>query len=209
MNCDLRWTALVVALLGACADDGPARDSESSGNTSDPLSPCEDPESIAQPGNAGPSGFVQCADGRVVREEALDCTSPLAPGNCQQNNELDACQTDDDCGPNGACIEMSSGPGPYCGCVSACVRDADCGEGFVCACPGGTGSCIPASCTTNADCGDGLCRYATHRTSCDGSPRLQCTSAADTCVFDEQCSAAEEACYPLIGAYQCVVDDCA
>ena len=47
MNCDLRWTALVVALLGACADDGPARDSESSGNTSDPLSPCEDPESIA------------------------------------------------------------------------------------------------------------------------------------------------------------------
>ena len=169
MVMDRRWRTFVLALVVGCGDDDGSGSGGSDG-ASDPLAPCEDPETILQAGVEQPSGFVRCADSRVVREAAVTCTSPLPPGNCTVDSEIGNCRTDADCGPGGACLEMSAGPGPYCQCVGACATDADCGDGRVCACAGvtGTSACVVADCTTNADCGDGLCRFVTHSSSCDG-----------------------------------------
>ncbi len=188
--------------------------SGSSGDTGGGLAPCEDPMPILQAGldPAPASGFVACADGRIVREQAVACTSPVEPGNCDLDG-VGSCSVDADCGANGACIAMAAGPGPFCGCVVSCETDDDCGEGKACVCAGvaGRSSCVPADCRSNADCGDGLCRYAVHPGSCDGMPKLACTAADDACVLDGDCPSGIDtaACYPLDGVYQCVEEGCA
>lgn len=198
---------------GTASASSSAEMSGTTGDVGDPLAPCEDPQPILQLDVDPPiaSGFVTCADGRTVRDVATTCDSPVAPGDCALEPEVGSCTDDADCGAAGACVTMSGGPGQSCGCVTACVTDDDCGDGYACACAGvlGRSTCIAAACRTNADCGDGLCRFVTHRTSCDGAPRLACTSAADTCVFDEACESYDEACYPGDGIFECVAEDCA
>ncbi len=198
---------------GTATASSSAETSGTTGDIGDPLAPCEDPQPILQLDVDPPiaSGFVTCADGRTVRDVGTTCDSPVAPGDCTLEPEVGSCTSDADCGVAGACVTMSGGPGQSCGCVTACVTDDDCGDGYACACAGvlGRSTCIPAVCRTNADCGDGLCRFVTHRTSCDGAPRLACTSAADTCVFDEACENYDEACYPGDGIFECVAEDCA
>ncbi|MFO0631852.1 MAG: hypothetical protein U0168_03280 [Nannocystaceae bacterium] len=46
------------------------------------------------------SGFVACADGRIVREQAVACTSPVEPGNCDLDG-AGSCSVDAELAPTG------------------------------------------------------------------------------------------------------------
>src|SRR5690606_24555306 len=64
-------------------------------------------------------------------------------------------------------------------------------DGFVCDCGSPIGACRQASCTTDADCETGqLCAMEDYL-SCDGPPKLGCTTDADTCRSNEECAIGE------------------
>lgn len=128
------------------------------------------------------TGLDSCDGGNYRRREALECPEPSI--------EPDTC-----CEP--ACEEgyFCSGAGEVaCGCVPICHTDADCADGNLCMCGPGGGQCVPATCRTGDDCGEG--QECTSWDSSQGClyPAFVCTTPADTCGGDADCSAAGQYC---------------
>lgn len=151
---------------------------------------CTDPVSIPQ-SSGEPSGFVRCSEGIVRRVEAVSCTQPTAPSNC--NGEGDACDTNDDCvtAPFGTCAQDLSLFA--CECAYGCSRDSDCGPGEICACPGvidERSRCIEADCITDADCGSGVCGVSIVEYACERmGARAACLDETAECRTHADCNA--------------------
>ncbi len=160
----------VVFFVVACRGDSDGPDGD------------EGPQAKAAPtatgtGTAGLSAFggacktlADCAAG------AAECNSDL-DGQCTK-----PCQTDSECGGNGAICEVGGG-----NCYHACTTNADCTRtGY--ACVGGEAGhkfCDPkheagGSCTSPSECASGL-------DICNDDPGGQCTK---NCTTQSDCSAA-------------------
>ncbi len=81
-----------------------------------------------------------------------------------------------------------------------CSTDADCGTDAICVCGNGEWSsrnaCVSSTCRVDADCGPGqTCADAVaYAGSCrsSGSPEFHCTSDADECQVDADCTDQEQ-----------------
>jgi len=147
------------------------------------------------------TGLDTCTNGNVQRRASVQCswpaTSPVAV--CDTNT----CASDSDCPgfppsePKGYCAQAHNLSG-YCGCLTECHQDADCGPGWICEC--GVvpfGRCVMAQCATNADCAAGFACVATV-VSTPASPCLPasthsptlfvCQTAADSCRGSTDCT---------------------
>lgn len=197
----------ILAALGlACAsrpgnldDDGATTTSNGTGGTADMETgggephTCENPEPILQAGTELPSGFVRCDDGFIHRSEKLECVDPQ--GADSESCAMGAggiCQTGADCvdEEHGRCLEDPFGG---CLCDYGCATDADCVEGFICACAGVTSdhsSCIPADCTIDDECGDGLCGLSEYEGCCGMSYQTACAAPDASCHVDSECGEA-------------------
>lgn len=142
-----------------------------------------------------PTGFVRCEGDVVLRTEAIGGVPSTIPGaTCTE--ESGSCTSDADCGELGACRTFTdpwSEEPPYCGCVSACEADSDCGTGQVCVPPAvgsfsDYGRCTTADCTTNDDCDSGECSYTEWTDGCSDHRRLSCRTPDDACRTDQECA---------------------
>jgi len=144
-----------------------------------------------------PAGYWACdgapegASGPVYRVAGVAC-------NCEFAHPLCADGTPDDCNgqvcdPGQSCVDYF-GNG-YCGCQGQCREDADCGRGEVCLCASSNGTieltsinhCVPADCAVERDCaGDLRCKVS--RGDCGSVESVRCTTPADDCVSDDDCS---------------------
>lgn len=168
---------------------------------------CDNPVELTQPSGA-PSGFVRCESGLIERVAALEC-EPVDVGACDQGEEEPACSTAADCGDNGVCESVGSGPGVFCQCRSTCQVDADCGEGAICGCSPlkAYPQCMPSTCASTADCGDTLCGFGRGDNGCETRYAGACTSDEDACRLVSDCPN-EEACLPSNGDWRCAYDSC-
>lgn len=128
------------------------------------------------------TGIDTCDGGNLRRRDALECpVSTLEPDTC--------CEPE--CGEGFFCSDAGE---VACGCVPLCHTDADCQPTELCLCGSQGGQCVPAGCQTGADCDPGQ-----ECTSWDTSqgclyPAFECTTPADTCGGDLDCTAAGEYC---------------
>lgn len=157
------------------------------------------------------TGFVLCEEGFIQRTEQVDCPStlprdiefePLSDGMGGFSGlPADECLSDADCeGPLAYCGTVSNDQlgGSYRACLSSCVSDADCGDGYVCLCGAGFGTCTPGAasgaasgCNTEADCADGeMCAAVFHAGACGpGSWQFSCTPLNLDCdITDASCT---------------------
>ena len=144
------------------------------------------------------TGLDSCDGGNYRRREALTCPeSTLEPDTC--------------CVPE--CEEgyfCSSAGEVACGCIPICHTDADCADGNLCMCGPGGGQCVPATCQTGDDCSEG--QECTSWDSSQGClyPAFVCTTPADTCGGDADCTAAGQYCVVQAdGHRQCQDGGCA
>lgn len=174
----------------AAADDagaGGAGGGGAGGSAAPPA--CENPEAIMQ-SDGSPSGLERCADGRLLRVEAVRCVNDLPP--------FAACETPDGCpggcqGPHAACV-AAGGPDGGCFCATGCATDADCPEDAFCMCGGGS-QCVragaldePGHCRTGSDCPSGQCRLGSHSNGCSTEWYVGCDSAASECLTTGDCT---------------------
>lgn len=154
------------------------------------------PPVCAHPAEVTPgSGWIECENGLVHRPRAGKCvpyeptTETLRPSTVPAEDE---CFADADCVAQdlGHC---ASGRAPYGftptpnRCVYACLVDADCPSGEVCACESTGGECRPATCHVDADCGaELLCLESPG--SCLERPSYACQTTADQCLANDQCA---------------------
>ena len=179
----------------------------SGGSGGDTSPPCENPTPVGD-------GFERCGDGPIHRPSVEVCTSslprpvadPIAP-------PLDGqCQSDADCVdmPHGYCETGVQAPGMFC--QYGCVKDADCGAGFICLCGDPVGECVSSSCTSDADCGAGLrCQSYDSSHGC-GFLSFACQTPDDTCGSDADCASAGAGlsfCDGSSGTFTCVTGGCA
>ncbi|MCA9693324.1 MAG: ferritin-like domain-containing protein, partial [Myxococcales bacterium] len=139
-----------------------------------------------------PSGFVECPNGAILREAAIECSiEPASDAPCPAN--MGSCTVDADCKEmdDGQCIVD-----PFfgeCACTyPICHSDADCKPGTVCDC-GVTGpvpSCIPADCVTNDDCDGYGCRLYDAMPDCY-QMTVSCHGPDDLCYADSECGPGE------------------
>jgi hypothetical protein len=177
---------------GSAEGDGDTGDGDTGDGDGDPPPPygCEDPQPIMQAGTDVPSGFVSCTDGFVHRVEQVECVDPQgADAEACAMDEFGACQTAADCvdQDHGRCVME---PLAGCQCSYGCATDADCNEGFICACAGVAGThstCIPADCTLDADCGEGLCGLSVYEGCCGTSYELACADPDEACHVNAEC----------------------
>jgi hypothetical protein len=91
------------------------------------------------------------------------------------------------CGPNAVLYRIAEVPCRYE--RAGCRCDADCDEGQACTCGAvstyGNG-CLLADCRSSDDCVDGECKVASG--DCGSPYALLCTTPADDCVADQDCS---------------------
>ncbi len=128
------------------------------------------------------TGLDSCDGGNYRRREALECpVSTLEPDTC----------CDPECGEGYFC---SSSGEVACGCIPLCHTDADCETGNLCLCTQGGGQCVPATCNTGDDCESGQECTSWDMTQGCYYPAFACTTQADTCGGDTDCSAAGQYC---------------
>jgi len=154
---------------------------------------CDNPVPIMQAGTEEPSGFYTCDSGFIARGEAVECLAPNAANFDSCADFGGDCLSAEDCDaqPYGGCA-LNDFVGT-CMCEYGCATDADCAEGYICACAGVAGNaaqCIPSDCTNNADCGTGLCGLSLNMGVCENSYAAACTGATDECLLDSDCEAA-------------------
>ena len=193
--------------------DGDSGDGDGDGDVIVPASTCTNPT----PRVAGEdTGFVNCDEGYIHRESREACPSVLP-----RDNEVtlpdygyggaielvDECETDSDCtGPLEYCASTGSGFDglPARECLTSCVTDSDCGDGYVCLCGPQFGQCEPGtiynepgSCETDADCsGEELCVGVFFSGACGpGHYQFSCTP-----FFDAECATEDASCYD---EYEC------
>lgn len=148
-------------------------------------------------GIVGPSGaatgFERCADGVVLRSEAVTgVTTRIAEARCTADEGT--CSSDGDCTARteGACLDRGI-QFPWCTCVYACSADRDCDTGQICLPPGvweagpAWGTCVPASCRTNADCPSEECSFTAWNDGCSDIVQLACRTPDDVCRTDQDC----------------------
>lgn len=166
---------------------------------------CEQPERVLQ-SDGSPSGFEKC-NGVTHRVEPATCMRDPPPTSCEPSSPGQAsCQSSDECGPNGACLDdgIFDGSGEGCRCVEECRTDADCPTGTVCSCLGGRPQCIGGECSTDADC-DGWCITHAYSGACGGTTvTLSCLDPDDECApVPGSCPEIED-CYGQMRSAPCV-----
>jgi hypothetical protein len=146
------------------------------------------------------TGFDMCKNTWVARRRIAKAC-PLGPTTTQACND-NLCSSDADCtqSPHGFCAESRHLAG-YCGCFYGCMQDSDCDPGYVCFCGDPVGHCVPSTCVDDSSCGAGkLCAsYLAPCTpgqgpggACTGAVNgcfsgFACQSAADECLYDDDC----------------------
>lgn len=176
------------------SDSDADSDTDADTGTGDPQPlECVDPIAIDQAGASEPTGFVECDNGFVHREEVVVCA--IEPPESQEAcwyNAHGTCQLWSDCpGEHNSCVQDSDGWG--CDCTLGCMSDADCDGGKVCACAGVSGAdfnrCIPAECAGASDCqAGGLCGLSTMWDDSDAGPsRTACAYTTSECLVDADC----------------------
>jgi len=154
-----------------------------------------------------------CEGGFVHRPMAAGCALPErreaaagAPGTDIDGGPMGECATDADCEPTEYCLERRFAPpleiSHYC--VSPCTVDADCDQGFVCACTQSwlyegvevlVGSCKVATCTVDADCGPGsLCISPIFDICGVGLTSFHCQRPDDECASSSDCPEPNQPC---------------
>ena len=112
------------------------------------------------------TGYHECPDGTIHRNEAIACADDFAFAPCQGTEMTVNCTTDSDCGegPLNRCVAGSDWYGySSCSCITTCIDDSDCGEGQHCLCPGivekrnAWATCESAGCLDGTDCESGEC----------------------------------------------------
>lgn len=168
-----------------------------------------------EPGEASDEGTLE------HRPEPASCGErPLPEEPACSGDAYDACAVHADCtdGDAGTCSTRSEGC--VCG-YDACRTDDDCTSGSVCNCVDPTvefygspnNDCVVAGCSLDADCPSGRCQ-ADHGFYCGiaqpGAATAitgwQCTSDADTCNGDEDCTDGYDRCMFSEGAFRCSTD---
>ncbi len=139
------------------------------------------------------TGFDQCAGGRIRRRSAMACPSLLpraSGGTCGAGIDSGisgGCQKDADCTakPYGHC-----GPSGQlaCACNYGCLSDQDCGTDQICLCGEPVGRCVSATCKDAASCSGGAQCADFDRSSGCGVTTFACTTPADKCFSDSDCS---------------------
>ncbi|MCA9714554.1 MAG: hypothetical protein KC468_07685, partial [Myxococcales bacterium] len=155
-----------------------------------------------------PSGFVECPNGAILREEAVVCS--IEPADDVKCEFAGTCTVDADCNaqPGGQCvIDEFFGE---CGCVyPGCESDEDCDAGMICDCGvvGQVPQCIPGDCVTNDDCGDYGCRLFDADPDCY-MMQVACHGPDDLCYADSECEVGQK-CFIQEGVFQCNFGGCA
>ncbi|HVU00956.1 MAG TPA: hypothetical protein VHE30_04360 [Polyangiaceae bacterium] len=172
---------------------------------------CKDPTDVKLYG-VDPTGLVNCngADGRPAaahRKEAIDCPSKLPRATkCGADPVGDAaptapCRTDQDCTakPIGYCTANAKSASCYCD--YGCVKDSDCGDGYLCQCGDPVGTCVHATCHTDADCGGSLLCLRSLDENCNFV--YSCQKPTDPCTVSSDCPALTPACQVVNGERKC------
>ena len=162
--------------------------------------PCENNQPLTQSSDLGimPTGWEECADGRIHRASAETCyVVSSAIGTCGgRSGTSDAACWTEGCpdGELGYC-NAPEGEDDDCACHYVPQTDADCGAGHAAWCDGVEGACIQAGCVTDADCGEGyLCVFDAYWPVNSPDSRYQaCESARDDCRADQDCQGWGEA----------------
>ncbi|PRQ04260.1 hypothetical protein ENSA5_09090 [Enhygromyxa salina] len=179
--------------------DGDGDSGDGDGDTGpdpDPFT-CENPTPILQAGTDTPSGFVECEGGFIHRTEAVECVAPTGPDTPFCADGIGGgCETAADCNEKayGSCTDD---PWGGCQCRYGCASDADCEQGYACACAGVIGDaaqCIPAGCTITDDCGEGHCGLSEFQGICDNFHELACAAPDAECHVNSDCG--EDLCDP-------------
>jgi hypothetical protein len=147
---------------------------------------CQNPTPI-QDQTGAPTGYEKCADGAILRVEALPGDPTIDKPGCAGTEAELLCKSDADCtaGPHGKCHSYTgvtgSSPPPLpatmttiCACLYACATDDECASDEACL-PSpidGLARCIPATCKTGDDCSSGEC-FVFH--TCYGGLALACS----------------------------------
>jgi hypothetical protein len=164
--------------IDAGTDSGTDTDTDSDTDTD----PCADAEEVMQPGPAGgpeiPTGIEHCSDDSWHRYAALECT----PRDYECTSDFDECD-DSECPEGQVCSDLWWGEILYCGCVTPCAIDADCGDEQSCLCVAigeelAPSVCVSADCRADADCGDFECGVW------DG---MHCRTETDECHGNDDC----------------------
>jgi len=187
----LRHTVLLaIGLQTACAPV--LAQVHTDDDTSPPIDDCQGSPVIGPDGR--PTGFIRCADGVLLREQAqTQVPTTITETRCTAPDG--ACTSDAECtdGVEGACLDRGIQI-EWCTCVYACSQDSDCGEGEICLPPGvweggpAWGTCVPASCTLNTDCPSQECSFTVYDNGCSLEPRLACRAPDDDCRTDADCA---------------------
>ncbi len=162
-------------------------------------------------------GWMQCANGLVHRPAAAACVLPAAD-ECEGaggdsgtgGDYFGECTVDAECSDaaNGRCLV--DWIGDSCFCNYGCQTDDDCSDDQACLCNGTRSQCVPAECQVDSDCGEGSsCTLELSDLTCGiSSARLRCTTSADSCNDNGDCST-NEGCAKDTGAcgFQCEPTD--
>lgn len=157
--------------------------------------PCSDSVPVLEGGFE--SGLERCSDGRIHRTAAIECSSSVPRTRDAGPTETGDAGPELLCTSDAQCTEkayghcsVEGGAGLVGYCQYGCVRDADCGSGFLCQCGDPVGRCVESSCQSDADCGSGLLCARDLRGSdqfCGVVYGFSCESPDDTCRTDEHC----------------------
>lgn len=206
--------------------DGDSGDGDSGDGDGDGIpqtSTCTNPSPLL---SGEDTGFVTCDEGYIHREERAACPSVLPRDNRVDLPDygyggafIDECETDSDCsGPLEYCAVTGNGGEviPSRECLSSCVTDSDCGDGYVCLCGAEFGTCqqgtvynTETGCETDADCGDemcvgvffaGACGPGHYEFSCTPFSVESCSPGAEECYENYDCSMQNGRieCYPNV-----------
>ena len=146
------------------------------------------------------TGYHECPDGTIHRNEAIACADDFAFAPCQGTEMTVNCATDSDCGegPLNRCVAGSDWYGySSCSCITTCIEDSDCGEGQHCLCPGivekrnSWATCESAGCLDGTGCESGECGVSAFNNGCGWINRLECRAEDDACRLDSECGPGE------------------
>ncbi|MFO0670083.1 MAG: ferritin-like domain-containing protein [Polyangiaceae bacterium] len=138
------------------------------------------------------TGFDQCAGGRIRRRSAMACPSllPRASGG--------TCGAGIDSGISGGCRRTPTAQrgrtdtvdpaGSWLARATTGVSDQDCGADQICLCGEQVGRCVSATCKDAASCSGGAQCADFDRSSGCGVTTFACTTPADKCFSDSDCS---------------------
>lgn len=166
-----------------------------------PSEPCSADEACtSRPNGSCPDAWPgrQCNEAGKCWSQPRECH--YAPVVVAEEDAEEGCKSDADC-DGGVCTKRLL----YTRCYyHGCIADSDCGAGMRCACSNGMNACVPADCASDADCPEGECRLDY---GCFAAQGFRCSSPADTCEEDDECSMSGR-CEYSAGRFQCQRDLC-